>query len=108
LAFLRVVRGHENYLESNAQLLFTIICNWFILKNYATVFILSIVTVIGRSEQKRNYSLFSTLTTRKFSVWYQAGYSASDKGRYPGFVLTLVAQVILHGTLAWFVAKKFL
>jgi hypothetical protein len=52
LAFLRVVRGHENFLEMNAQWLFAIFVNWFALKNYATVLVMSALVIVGRCKAR--------------------------------------------------------
>jgi hypothetical protein len=87
--FMRVVRGHENYLESNAQTFFAIIANWVILKNYSTVFVASAVIAVAR-------------------VAYAYSYSISPSARGPAFGLALLGNAALQGALAWFVVKRFL
>jgi hypothetical protein len=87
--FMRVVRGHENYLESNAQTFFAIIANWVILHNYSTVFVASVIIAVSR-------------------VLYAYSYSISPSARGPAFGFSLLANAALQGTLAWFVVKRFI
>ena len=87
--FMRVVRGHENWLENNAQVIFSVIAAWLITKAYATIFVLSLTIAVAR-------------------VFYAYAYSVSPNARGPPFGISLLAQAAIQGSLAWYVAKRFI
>ena len=87
--FMRVVRGHENWLENNAQVIFSIIAAWTITKAYATIFVLSIVMAVAR-------------------VLYAYGYSVSPAARAPAGIAFGLSSAAVQGALTWYVVKRFL
>jgi hypothetical protein len=89
LAFMAVVRGHENWLESNAQTIFAVLANWSITKNYATIFVLSTAIAVAR-------------------ILYAQAYSVSPAARVGPFVVATLANASLQGALLWFLVKRFI
>jgi len=80
LSFIRIVRGHENYLEYAFQFLFVALFSWIAFGNHSTVFVL-------------------TLAFLGFRVIYAFGYSIHDKLRGPGYLLSHLAFLALHGII---------
>jgi hypothetical protein len=68
-----VIRGHENYLENNAQMLFALLVNWIVLKNYSTCFVFGCAWALLR-------------------VFYAVGYSISPSARGPFFALSFLVS----------------
>ena len=83
-----MVRGHENYLENNAQFFFAVLTNWLVLKNFSTVFVLALLNGAAR-------------------VLYALGYSLGPSYRTPGFLVGLLTTLALHGTIVFHVLKAF-
>jgi len=88
-AFMAVVRAHENFLETNAQLCFALALNLLLFHNAATMALAGAAIVVGRA-------LFAI------------GYAITPLAREPGFLLVTLAEALCHGTLAWHAAKVLL
>mmetsp|Transcript_19500 Transcript_19500/g.33523 ORF Transcript_19500/g.33523 Transcript_19500/m.33523 type:complete len:188 (+) Transcript_19500:58-621(+) len=84
--FVSIIRTQENFLETNSQLIFSILISWFLVKNYATLTLLTVILILAR-------------------VWYTEAYKADLKSRGWPFRLATCAMVFINGPLAWIVAK---
>ena len=87
MAFLSAIRGHENYLESNAQLFFVFFVHYIMKANFNAAFALTLLVLVCR-------------------VLYAEFYQVSPAARTVGFVPLFFATMALHGMLAIAFAQK--